>query len=178
MARILKTNTNGVVLLQDELAGWLGSMNKYNGGSDEVNKYLSLYDGGALKVNRVNESIHVSQTNVNLIGGLQFKRLPKVINSDNKDSGFLQRFMMIRNLSNSPNLANRKGESTQVNRTLQVLFENLFEYPKTDFSWNEESLTIWADWTDEQERMRYKKVPDVEYQLWQKSNIIFICNRI
>lgn len=174
LARILKTNTNGVVLLQDELAGWLGSMNKYNGGSDEVNKYLSLYDGGALKVNRVNESIHVSQTNVNLIGGLQFKRLPKVINSDNKDSGFLQRFMMIRNLSNSPNLANRKGESTQVNRTLQVLFENLFEYPKTDFSWNEESLTIWADWTDEQERMRYKKVPDVEYQLWQKSNIIFM----
>lgn len=28
LARILKTNTDGVVLLQDELAGWLGSMNK------------------------------------------------------------------------------------------------------------------------------------------------------
>lgn len=174
LARILKSNTDGVVLLQDELAGWLGSMNKYNGGSDEVNKYLSLYDGGALKVNRVNESIHVGKTNVNLIGGLQFKRLSKVINSDNKDSGFLQRFVMIRNLSNGPNLANRKGESKEVNRTIQVLFEGLYDYPETHFTWNEESLTIWADWTDKQERMRYKKVPDIEYQIWQKSNIIFM----
>lgn len=84
-------NKNGILLYKDELIGWINSMGQYKGGKgDEMEKFLSMFDGDELKINRVTkEPLFMDKTCMNLIGTIQ----PDVVSKIPKDNGFLHRFL-------------------------------------------------------------------------------------
>lgn len=84
-------NKNGILLYKDELIGWINGMGQYKGGKgDEMEKFLSMFDGDELKINRVSkEPLFMDKTCMNLIGTIQNEMIVKIP----KDNGFLHRFL-------------------------------------------------------------------------------------
>lgn len=86
-----EANPNGILLYKDELIGFIKGMGQYKGGAGEdMEQYLSLFDGSEIKKNRVTkEPLLLEETCVNLIGTIQ----PDVLEKIPRENGFLQRFL-------------------------------------------------------------------------------------
>ena len=59
---ILKDSPDGVLLYQDELSGWFGSMDKYSGARGAAKDrafWLQAYNGGPYTVNRIGRGSRV-----------------------------------------------------------------------------------------------------------------------
>lgn len=95
---VLKNSTNGVLCLQDELSGFFGAMDKYNGkGGASADRafWLKAYNGGEYSYNRVARgSAIIPNLSVCLLGGIQPDAIRKVA-ADGIDDGLLQRNLFI-----------------------------------------------------------------------------------
>ena len=96
---VLKDSPDGVLLLQDELSGWFGSMDKYSGGGRGAQKdrafWLQSFNGGSYTVNRVGRgSSMIDNLSVSLLGGIQPDPIRAIAN-DSSDDGLLQRLFPI-----------------------------------------------------------------------------------
>ncbi|WP_028748013.1 DUF3987 domain-containing protein [Rhizobium mesoamericanum] len=96
---VLKDSPDGVLLIQDELSGWFGSMEKYSGGGRGSAKdrafWLQSFNGGQYTVNRVGRGASViPNLSISLIGGIQPEPI-KAIARDMHDDGLLQRLFPI-----------------------------------------------------------------------------------
>ena len=70
---VAKQQKRGIIQAVDELAGWFNSLNQYRRGQgSDRQKWLSIYDGGAIKVNRkTSDLIYIPQTSISLVGTIQ-----------------------------------------------------------------------------------------------------------
>ncbi|WP_293809382.1 DUF3987 domain-containing protein [uncultured Bosea sp.] len=97
LAGILAGQDRGVLVKRDELAGWIGSMEKYGSGRGPMADrafWLEAFNGGPYTVDRVTRgSIVVPNLSVSIIGGIQPDRLTELqgLQSD----GLLQRFLPV-----------------------------------------------------------------------------------
>ncbi len=88
-----ENNPRSVGVINDELAGFLKNMNRYNSGSD-TEQYLSMFSGKPISVNRKGgASIYIQHPCVSIAGTIQPSIL-KEMGKDNKNSnGFTDRFL-------------------------------------------------------------------------------------
>jgi hypothetical protein len=100
LAPILLANPRGVLLARDELAGWIGSFDRYAGkgkaGADEAN-WLTMFGGESIVVDRktgVPRTIHVPQASVGVTGGIQPGILRRVLGAEHRDSGLAARLLV------------------------------------------------------------------------------------
>lgn len=96
LAPILRANPRGVLLHRDELAGWIGGLDRYaqNGGGD-VARWLSIFNGEPITVDRrTTGTTYVACPAVSIIGGIQPDRLPVVFTRTHRDSGLLARVLI------------------------------------------------------------------------------------
>lgn len=96
---VLRDSPAGVLLIQDELSGWFGSMDKYSGGGRGAQKdrafWLQSFNGGTYTVNRITRGASViSNLSVSLLGGIQPEPI-RAIARDSHDDGLLQRLLPI-----------------------------------------------------------------------------------
>lgn len=95
---VLEGSPDGVLCLQDELSGFFGAMDKYNGGkgsSADRAFWLRSFNGGEYALNRVGRgSALIPNISVCLLGGIQPEPIRKVA-SDAHDDGLLQRLFPI-----------------------------------------------------------------------------------
>lgn len=96
---VLKDSPDGLLLVQDELSGWFGSMDKYGGGGRGSQKdrafWLQSFNGGSYTVNRVGRGASfIPNLSVCLLGGIQ-PELIRSIARDTHDDGLLQRLFPI-----------------------------------------------------------------------------------
>ena len=88
----------GVLLLQDELSGFFGAMDKYNAGKGaQADRafWLRSFNGGQYAINRITRGATViDNVSVSMLGGIQPEPLIK-ISSDAADDGLLQRLFPI-----------------------------------------------------------------------------------
>ena len=96
--QVLGGSPNGVLMVQDELSGFFGSMDKYSGhrgAAKDRGFWLQAYNGGQYALNRVSRGAGIiPNLSVSLLGGIQ----PDVIrrlSSECYDDGFLQRMLLI-----------------------------------------------------------------------------------
>ena len=96
-----RENIPGVVAFHDELAAFIGSMDKYraNTNSDRAH-WLSMWSGGAINVVRKGtEPILVEHTCVNVFGAIQQDKLTDLLHGDDaaarSGDGFWARFLWI-----------------------------------------------------------------------------------
>ena len=98
LGEVLKENPKGVLVVHDELSGWIGSFDSYASDSKGVSRdrgyWLQAYNGGPITVNRiVRGEVYIPNFSCSIIGGIQ----PEVIRTVAKGmghDGLLQRFML------------------------------------------------------------------------------------
>jgi Protein of unknown function (DUF3987) len=94
VARIVQRNPKGLLLARDELAGWLGSLEKYGGSGGDRAFYLEAFGARGYTVDRVKEKtpIIVPALTVGIAGGIQPDRLNSSVLSQD-DDGMTARFL-------------------------------------------------------------------------------------
>ena len=84
LAPILLANPRGLLLARDELAGWIGSFDRYVGkgkGGDSAH-WLSMHNGDTIIVDRkTSGTIYVPSAAVSITGGIQPQILDRVLAS-------------------------------------------------------------------------------------------------
>jgi hypothetical protein len=88
----------GTVIYSDELAGFFSSMDAYKSspGVDRP-KWLSIWDGGAIKATRRSGSTYVPHSSISIIGGIQPGIIEAMIKKDkSKSDGLWSRFTFMR----------------------------------------------------------------------------------
>jgi hypothetical protein len=87
-----------VLCLQDELSGWFGSMDKYNGnrgGQKDRGFWLQSFHGGQYTVDRIKRgSFLIENLSVSLLGGIQPEPI-RAIAAESVDDGLIQRLIPI-----------------------------------------------------------------------------------
>jgi hypothetical protein len=95
---VLEGSEWGVMLLQDELSGFFGAMDKYNGGKGAAADrafWLRSFNGGEFALNRVGRGATlIPNLSVCLLGGIQPEPIRRVA-GDAHDDGLLQRLFPI-----------------------------------------------------------------------------------
>lgn len=89
-------NPGGVLVVQDELTSWFGSMGAYKQDSKhDRGAWLQLYNGGPRRIDRIGRgNLLVPNFSVCLIGGIQPDAMRKIAASL-PDDGLLQRIMVV-----------------------------------------------------------------------------------
>jgi len=92
---ILANNPLGMIVKRDELLGLIYDSGRYTGGGGTEQKFLSLYSGESVRINRKkdNESVKIENAFLNLIGGIQPKLLNELFAKNRDASGFIQRVL-------------------------------------------------------------------------------------
>jgi hypothetical protein len=96
VAEFLSRNPCGSLLVHDELAGWIGSFERYSQGASARPFFLSCWNGGPHNKDRVGRGktdpdaeIHVENLALSILGGIQPDRLAAL--GDLTSDGLLQR---------------------------------------------------------------------------------------
>jgi hypothetical protein len=96
LGRILENNDRGILVEQDELAGWVGSFDVYHAskGKDR-STWLALWNGGRRLIDRMKDgsTFDIPNWSASVAGNVQQDVLQDLVkNLDLKRDGFLQRF--------------------------------------------------------------------------------------
>jgi hypothetical protein len=95
-ARLAQDNRRGLLLARDELAGWLGSIDKYGGSADRP-FWLESYNGGEYSADRVKDGdlpVIVPALAIGITGGIQPDRLASALMAGD-DDGLASRFLYV-----------------------------------------------------------------------------------
>ena len=97
LAPILEQAPRGVLMIQDELAGWVAAMNQYKGGKGNDRQFwLSTWSGKAHLVDRKAQGtvpISIPRPFVNVVGGIQPDMLGTLADPQGRSDGFVHRVL-------------------------------------------------------------------------------------
>lgn len=96
LGEILSRQDRGIMVEQDEVSGWIGSMEKYGGkgGSADRAFWLTAFNGGPVTIDRLGRGeTFVNNLAVAFVGGVQPDRLMELGNL--ASDGLLQRFLPV-----------------------------------------------------------------------------------
>jgi hypothetical protein len=93
---LARNGEKGILVLTDEISGWLGSMERYNNSGSRADRafWLSAYDGGPRTVDRIKRGEqYIPNLSASILGAIQPARLAEIqgLTSD----GLLQRFIPV-----------------------------------------------------------------------------------
>ena len=95
---VCRHSPEGIFVLQDELSGWFGGIEKYSGGKGSAKDrsfWLTAFGGGSHAVNRVGRGAFIiDNLSVTILGGVQPDPIRRIV-SDATDDGLIQRFFPV-----------------------------------------------------------------------------------
>lgn len=94
---VCRESPRGVLMIQDELSGLFGRIDKYGGkgGGADRSFWLEAYGGGQYAVNRIGRgSFLIENLSINILGGIQPEKVRSVI-AGADDDGMIQRFIPV-----------------------------------------------------------------------------------
>jgi hypothetical protein len=99
LAPLLLGNPRGLLLARDELAGWIGSFDRYAGGKGgaDAAHWLSMHNGESIVVDRktgIPRTIFVPQAAVCVCGGIQPTILHRALGIEHRESGLAARLLL------------------------------------------------------------------------------------
>jgi len=95
-----RENVHGVVSFHDELAAFIGDMDKYRSNNSDRAHWLSMWSGGSVNIVRKGcDPVMVDRTAVNVFGAIQQDKLTELLHGDDATAksgdGFWARFLWI-----------------------------------------------------------------------------------
>lgn len=96
LVALLQQNPRGLLMVRDELAGWLLSFDRYAGGKGgDAAKWLEMFGGRPLVVDRKGAAtIAVPCAWVAITGGIQPETLRRALGREHRDSGLAARLLL------------------------------------------------------------------------------------
>lgn len=136
LAPLLLANPRGLLLARDELAGWIGSFDRYAGGKGgaDAAHWLSMHNGESIVVDRKTgnpRTIFVPQAAVCVCGGIQPAILHRALGIEHRESGLAARLL----LTCPPRVAKRWTEADidpAAEAEIAGLVERLYELRQTE----------------------------------------------
>ncbi len=130
LAPILLANPRGVLLARDELAGWIGSFDRYTGGRGgaDAASWQSAHNGESIIVDRKTghpRTIFIPSALVSVTGGVQPGILDRLLGQELRESGLLARLL----LTMPPRRAKRWTEaviSDKIRKAIKAIFDRLY----------------------------------------------------
>ena len=137
----------GIVEAIDELLGWFNGLNQYRRGQgNDRQKWLSSYDGDAIKVNRKNSApIHIPQTAISLLGTIQPCVLRKQMSSGDDVDGLWARFWWV-SLPLTKMPPPGEGPSCNIHELLYEVYKQLESFRPTTYRLDSDGRKAWRDW--------------------------------
>jgi Protein of unknown function (DUF3987) len=136
----------GLLVYVDELKGFFESMNSYRKGGDRQ-KWLSINNGGSIKVNRSGaNTIYIHQSSIGIVGGIQPSVLEAMIKGDESaEDGLWSRFTFAR-------IPRTKIEAFSdypgsLSDLLSGVYTRLAEDKRQNYL-SDESKPVWKAWHD------------------------------
>ncbi|MEX2673397.1 MAG: YfjI family protein [Phycisphaeraceae bacterium] len=96
LAPILQQNPRGVLLARDELAGWIGDMDRYSGtkGGDAP-RWLSIWSADPITIDRkTSGTTYIHRPSVSITGGIQPAILRSALGIEHREDGMAARFLL------------------------------------------------------------------------------------
>ncbi len=124
LAPIMRDNQKGLILVRDELSGWITSMNQYKGGKGaDIQFYLTIWSRGSVIVDRKTEEEHISlpDTYLAVTGSCQPGVLIDLLNKERQQNGFASRLLI-----SYPMEVQRKWVDSGVDESVIQPVEQLF----------------------------------------------------
>jgi Protein of unknown function (DUF3987) len=138
----------GVVIPIDELSGFFNGFNQYRSGGkgSDRQKYLSAYNGGAIKVNRKSGNrVSLTQTSISLTGTIQPGVLRRQMSDLDEVDGFWARFIWIPlPLTEMPPPG--EGVHHDLSGLLRRLYEGLESLVPQTYRFDRRGQALWRDW--------------------------------
>jgi hypothetical protein len=129
LAVLLQQNWRGLLLVRDELSGWLGSFDRYSQGKGaDAAKWLEVFGGRSIMVDRktgASKIIYVPRAAVSVAGGIQPGVLRRALGVEHRENGLAARLL----LTCPPRLPKRWTEddiSPDLERQMACIFEKLY----------------------------------------------------
>jgi hypothetical protein len=147
LAPMLQVNP-GVAASFDELVAWARGCNAYKKGGNDRQKYLEIWNGRPLKVDRRTQGVlFVPDPVCCLVGGIQPERLPELTREASVHDGLLPRFLWT-----YPDIPPRawswdERESDDLDEVV-ALFEQLRSSPPLTLRLHPAARVSWATWHD------------------------------
>ena len=123
---LLSTAPRGLLLVRDELGGWLGSFDQYRAGAGgDVAHWLSMYGARDLLVDRKSgdkKTIFVRRAAVSIVGTIQPATLGRLLGRQHFENGLAARFLLA-----MPPKRSRKWSEHETDESLDRRVEGVFE---------------------------------------------------
>lgn len=98
IANLLGCQSDGLLVVRDELAGWLSGMAEYKGGKgSDLGHWLAMWSATAMTVDRKSTKvpfIHIPRASVGVVGGVQPAILRQAIGREHRQNGLCQRLLL------------------------------------------------------------------------------------
>lgn len=161
VVKILSNNPLGCCILADELSGFLKRMNRY-GDSDEVQKWLELWSGAPVLVQRMSrEENKVENPFCSIVGGIQPGVLDSLSSKDNEHNGFYHRFLFC-----YPEPQNKKDWGNHkmpdgIKEAMYSIFDTFMMFREADrkYVMSDEANQLYAEWFNNKNK-KYNFAPD------------------
>jgi hypothetical protein len=146
LGEILSRQDRGIMVEQDEVSGWIGSMEKYSGKGAAADRgfWLGAYNGGPRTVDRLGRGeTFIQNLCVSFVGGVQPDRLMELGNLTS--DGLLQRFLpvMMRKAARS-----QEVESDKPKKDYEVLIHELIRCKPHGLMMDQGALAAAAEFQD------------------------------
>jgi hypothetical protein len=164
LALKLRDNPRGVIMVRDELAGWVCAFDRYASGGGDRETFLSLWNNGSIMVDRKGQvdgvPIYVADTFFAVTGAMTPGRLHLLgtdANGESDGDGFFERFL----LSYPPEILPRRTDEVDTTELDEFwygavkrlwdrqMIQNGFSDPRPFFlDFDPDAKAIWNAWTD------------------------------
>ncbi len=155
---LLKQNPRGLLLIRDELSGWLGGFDRYNQGKGgDVAKWLEMHGGRSIVVDRKSgnsRTLYIPQAAVSVTGGIQPATLARALGTAYRENGLAARLLF----ACPPRRPKRWTEadiSPEIEQSVAMVFDRLFsltpdvddsgEPQATFYPLSEDGKTAWIE---------------------------------
>jgi hypothetical protein len=143
---------NGYLLSLDELASFFSAMDAYRGGKGgDRQKWLTIWNGGGIKVNRKStDTICVPQSSISIVGGIQPQTIANLIGGDDsQQDGLWNRFAFM-GLPHNPTKAFSETPG-DLREELDKIYRALSSHDHQTHCLSLEAKPLWEAWHDETE---------------------------
>lgn len=176
--KVLEENPAGICYFCDELADWLGSMDKYRKGGNDAAKWLSIFNGKTIFVDRsgVDDKITIPCPFVNVMGSIQPKVFARQFSGRFVENGLLSRMMVVYNdgpddmpydsYADIPESLVRDWHSL-IGRILD-LTDGFYELGEAEYSLSDGARAAFSTWSDTTTDLMNASEPMIMREFFQK----------
>ena len=136
LAALLLNQWRGLLMVRDELAGWLGGFDRYaSGKGGDVAKWLEMFGGRSMVVDRKTgnpRTLYVPRAAVSIAGGIQPATLSRSLGVQHRENGLAARLLLTMP-PRKPKRWTEAGISARDEQPLADVFERLYRlHPDTN----------------------------------------------